>query len=369
MLFSNTVLAAYFTDDKRASIDPNITIASTYAYLLGGFFVGFGTKLGNGCTVREQYNMSTIYIISSLGFSRLNFLLDTQTGHGICGMARLSRRSFTSVAIFMLTAFAVANIVAPGNKAFSKGTEFLRTEHPPELFHRWIGFGVTAPFLLAAAFSLYRLVKAFRTIKAETHEKDSSVTMKDESSNLSNNDFDGYTIEVEKKYTPDRRQPNRNERVLIEDGIGKLKAGFFGALVFATGLAISGMVLPSKVLGFLNLTLIANGTWDLTLLTVMGGGAIVSFISYQFVDGFGVIANSYVLKCPRRSSSFSVPTNKKIDFQLIAGAFCFGIGWGVAGICPGPGLFLAASGAKPLIFYWWPTFVVGSFIAKKLKEQ
>ena len=62
MLFSNAVLAAYFTDDERASIDPNITIASTYAYLLGGFFVGFGTKLGNGCTVREQYNMSAIYI-------------------------------------------------------------------------------------------------------------------------------------------------------------------------------------------------------------------------------------------------------------------------------------------------------------------
>ena len=54
---------------------------------------------------------------------------------------------------------------------------------------------------------------------------------------------------------------------------------------------------------------------------------------------------------------------------LIGGALCFGIGWALAGLCPGPAMFLAASGTKPVLAYWWPMFLVGSFVAEWLINQ
>ena len=129
LLISNTVLGAYFTDDQRLGKDAGLPVVSTYGYLLGGAFVGFGTKLGNGCT----------------------------TGHGICGMARLSKRSFVAVTTFMLAAVAAANLTAPENKVFSNGTRFLRTDKVPELFNRWLGFGITCFFLIPTVIALNNL--------------------------------------------------------------------------------------------------------------------------------------------------------------------------------------------------------------------
>jgi len=51
----------------------------------------------------------------------------------------------------------------------------------------------------------------------------------------------------------------------------------------------------------------------------------------------------------------------------VVGALCFGVGWGAAGLCPGPALFLAATGTQPVIVYWWPAFLVGSFVAQRIK--
>jgi uncharacterized membrane protein YedE/YeeE len=73
LMLSNTVIGAYFTNDERLGNDPSIPVISVYGYLLGGAFVGFGTRLGNGCT----------------------------TGHGLCGLARLSKRSIVVVLTFM----------------------------------------------------------------------------------------------------------------------------------------------------------------------------------------------------------------------------------------------------------------------------
>ena len=75
----------------------------------------------------------------------------------------------------------------------------------------------------------------------------------------------------------------------------KLAPAALASAVFAVGLAVSGMVLPSKVLGFLNLFLLAEGTYDPTLLMVMVAGCIISFVSYQFVKPFGLLSNSYAL--------------------------------------------------------------------------
>ena len=144
LLFSNVVLAPYFTNDERLGQDPSIPVVSTYGYLLGGFFVGFGTRLGNGCT----------------------------TGHGICGMARLSPRSIVAVCTFMMFAFATASIVAPDNKLFSKGTAWLRTDRVPVLYDQWRGFGVSMFIVLPSLYVLYNIIKVGRSVSSSFSNSD-----------------------------------------------------------------------------------------------------------------------------------------------------------------------------------------------------
>jgi uncharacterized membrane protein YedE/YeeE len=111
-----------------------------------------------------------------------------------------------------------------------------------------------------------------------------------------------------------------------------LLAAFAAGALFAAGLATSGMTRPSKVRGFLDFA----GTWDPTLLFVMGGAVTVYFVLHRLV-----------LKrpAPRFDSKFHLPTRKDIDGRLVAGAAIFGVGWGLGGYCPGPGLVSVASGA------------------------
>ena len=94
-------------------------------------------------------------------------------------------------------------------------------------------------------------------------------------------------------------------------------------LIFGFGLALAGMLNPSKVQGFLDIF----GVWDPSLAFVMGGGIIVNAIGYYFV-----------LKRdkPLFAEKFAIPTNKNIDKNLLIGSAVFGIGWGLAGLCPGP---------------------------------
>jgi uncharacterized membrane protein YedE/YeeE len=116
-----------------------------------------------------------------------------------------------------------------------------------------------------------------------------------------------------------------------------------GAL-FAVGLAISGMTLPSKVTGFLDVA----GAWDASLAFVMMGAIAVHFVAQRLVRK---------RSAPLFDTKFHLPTRKDIDGRLVAGAALFGIGWGLGGYCPGPGLVSAASGAPAAI-----VFVVGMTI-------
>ena len=98
-------------------------------------------------------------------------------------------------------------------------------------------------------------------------------------------------------------------------------AGLIG-LVFGTGIAISGMANPAKVLNFFDVA----GTWDASLALVMGAALLVTAIGYRVV-----------LRRPKPicEASFHVPANRKLDLPLIAGSAVFGIGWGISGFCPG----------------------------------
>jgi uncharacterized protein len=109
---------------------------------------------------------------------------------------------------------------------------------------------------------------------------------------------------------------------------------FFALLsgtLFGLGLAVSGMVYPAKVLAFLDIT----GAWDPTLAFVMFGALAVTTPAFR-----------YVLKRrqPWFESAFALPTRTDIEPRLVLGAALFGIGWGIAGLCPGPAVTALVSG-------------------------
>ena len=117
-------------------------------------------------------------------------------------------------------------------------------------------------------------------------------------------------------------------------------------LIFGAGLAISGMVNPAKVLGFLDIT----GHWDPSLLLVMGGGLAVFGIGYRLARRAGK---------PAFAEKFEIPTRRDIDPKLVTGAALFGIGWGLAGFCPGPALTSLAFGL-PKVYVFVAAMAVGS---------
>ena len=100
-------------------------------------------------------------------------------------------------------------------------------------------------------------------------------------------------------------------------------AALVAGLLFGAGLALSGMLDPVRVLGFPDVA----GTWDPSLAFVLGGAVTVSAVGT-------VLARR--MKAPMLAGSFDIPTGRRIDARLILGSALFGIGWGLAGFCPGP---------------------------------
>lgn len=110
-------------------------------------------------------------------------------------------------------------------------------------------------------------------------------------------------------------------------------------LVFGLGLIVSGMHAPSKVLGFLDLA----GHWDPSLGLVMAGAILVGLFAFRLA---GHSSRSW-LGAPMR-----LPAAGRIDRRLVLGSLSFGVGWGLAGYCPGPALVsLLYGGGKPLVFF------------------
>ncbi len=119
---------------------------------------------------------------------------------------------------------------------------------------------------------------------------------------------------------------------------------FVLGLVFGTGLIIAGMADPAKVLNFLDFAAIPAGAWDPSLAFVLGGAAIVTFIGYRIV-----------LKQPKPlfDAQFHLPHKTNIDAPILIGPAIFGIGWGLAGFCPGPAFVALGGGTAQAI-----TFVI-----------
>lgn len=126
-------------------------------------------------------------------------------------------------------------------------------------------------------------------------------------------------------------------------------------LIFGLGLIVSGMVNPDKVQDFLDM----SGSWDPSLLLVMGGAIAVGLLAF--------------ILAKRRNETFlgapiNMPTSRVIDKRLVLGSLAFGIGWGLAGICPGPGIVLVGSGnAQGMVFV--AAMLVGMGIFELLERR
>jgi uncharacterized membrane protein YedE/YeeE len=205
-------------DQRLGYGESTVPIASPLAFIVGGFLTGFGTKLGNGCT----------------------------TGHGICGLARMSKRSLVAVLSFMATGV----ISATACSETCPFHPFLRSSYDSVIDNLPTDTTITIGTVIAS-------LAAGSAI--------SGFLRKSPSPNATKSEQDEYT---------------NNRRKIIPS--------IFSAAFFAMGLVTSGMTISSKIYGFLNVKGIRTGEWDPTLACVMGGGLLVSLASYQFVKGFNI---------------------------------------------------------------------------------
>jgi uncharacterized membrane protein YedE/YeeE len=117
----------------------------------------------------------------------------------------------------------------------------------------------------------------------------------------------------------------------------QLLMALFVGLVFGIGLIVSGMTNPAKVQGFLDI----GGHWDPSLAFVMGGAILVGFVAFRLA---GARQRSLL------GAAMHLPTATQVDRRLVLGGLAFGVGWGLAGYCPGPALASLAGGGKAVVF-------------------
>ena len=118
----------------------------------------------------------------------------------------------------------------------------------------------------------------------------------------------------------------------------QLASAFAAGLLFAAGLCLSGMTNPAKVLGFLDVF----GHWDPTLAFVMMGAVITHAVLYRFVTRRAA---------PLFAERFAIPTKTAVDGPLVVGSALFGVGWGLAGYCPGPAVTSLGAGMGPALVF------------------
>lgn len=136
-------------------------------------------------------------------------------------------------------------------------------------------------------------------------------------------------------------------RILLAYAIG---------LVFGLGITVSGMANPEKVLNFFDFF----GTWDPSLIFVMGGAVVVAFIGYRII--FGMVER------PVFDARYHLPAKAAIDLRLLSGAAIFGLGWGIAGFCPGGSLPVVGT-LDPGVLTFVAALVAGMLVTRYLPQR
>lgn len=129
----------------------------------------------------------------------------------------------------------------------------------------------------------------------------------------------------------------------------------FSGFIFSLGLGLSGMTQPHIVKGFLDVF----GNWDWRLMGVMVGAILVHGVAYRLIQR---------RSSPILETSFHLPSKTNLDMRLISGAVVFGLGWGWAGICPGPGIVSLMSG-NFAFFYFIAAMLVGMKVFQIVEKR
>ena len=132
-------------------------------------------------------------------------------------------------------------------------------------------------------------------------------------------------------------------------------AAFLVGLLFGLGLIVAGMTNPAKVIGFLDFF----GAWDPSLAFVMGGALAVTAAGYRF---------ALARPEPLLAAAFHLPAKTQIDIRLVSGAVLFGMGWGLAGLCPGPAL-TGIGTLNPDVLAFCASMVIGAFLFRILDRM
>lgn len=236
--------------------------------------MGFGTKLGNGCT----------------------------SGHGLCGLSRFSVRSLVAVCTFLGTGIAISTIAKNYGFGFLVNNEDLSPK---------ISYDHTVSSIFFLIIGL--LMPAIGLIVAKVY---------DQKFNFFLQFADQFLV-------------------------------FCVGVLFAIGLMVAGMSRRVNIFQFLQI----NSDWNPALMFVLGCGLLVNTITFTFMRKRGVSLNGSLVFDPK---------NNKIDWKLVLGAFCFGIGWGIGGLCPGPFFVLFSVFTVPIQILWGVGFVIGMLAAAKL---
>lgn len=133
-----------------------------------------------------------------------------------------------------------------------------------------------------------------------------------------------------------------------QQGLKALFAAIACGALFGSGLVVSGMTDPVKVQGFLNIT----GDWQPALLWVMGGAVLVTSVCFPRI---------VKRRQPVYTQAFHMPEKASVDGHLLLGSALFGIGWGLSGYCPGPGLVTAAINVSEAVLFI-PAMLVGFWV-------
>ena len=136
--------------------------------------------------------------------------------------------------------------------------------------------------------------------------------------------------------------------------MGKVISGLVSGIIFGVGLTLSGMTLPSKVIGFLDVA----GDWDPSLAMVMMGAIGIYAPAYRWLIGNTT---------PLFARTFMAQVAKRIDAPLLSGAAIFGVGWGIAGYCPGPALTATGTGASQALLF--TVAMLAAMLAHSLWER
>lgn len=136
-------------------------------------------------------------------------------------------------------------------------------------------------------------------------------------------------------------------------------AALLAGMLFGLGLAVSQMVDPEKVLAFLDVAAFRDRGWDPSLVLVLCAAVGTNLVGYQLV---------LRRPAPRFAERFSLPTRSDVDLRLVGGSALFGIGWGLAGYCPGPALAALSHGSLDALWFTG-AMLVGMFAFQKTEAE